>query len=156
MYRCIEIHVFSECQRQAGRILLPLSAYSRFTQITCYRRAYVTQRQCHGQQERATAMMRKTNSIENHLRAEPQTRASSSIPGKFGRSPSNSRNCIKVNSRWVARQVRYEYVTLNRGHGSVSEHRRLDPHDRVTFNSALLSARFKPDPSRVRLFFGRP
>jgi hypothetical protein len=38
-----------------------------------------------------------------------------------------------------------------RGHGLVPEHRRLDPHDRVTFNSALLSARFKPDPSRVRL-----
>ena len=97
----------------------------------------------------------KTNSIENHPRADLQTRASSSIPGKFGRSPSNSRNCIKVNSRWVARQVRYEYVTLNRGHGFVSEHRRLDPHDRVTFNSALLSARFEPDPSRVRLFYAR-
>ena len=53
------------------------------------------------------------------------------------------------------KRVRFHYVTLNRGHGLVSEHRRLDPHDRVTFNSSLLSARFEPDPLRVRLFYAR-
>src|ERR1700687_5313092 len=51
----------------------------------------------------------KTNPIENHLRGDPQKRACSSISGNFGRSLSNSRNCIKLNSCWVARQVRYEY-----------------------------------------------
>src|ERR1700730_12632601 len=53
------------------------------------------------------------------------------------------------------KRVRFQHVMLNRGHGLAPEHRRSDPHDRVTFNSALLSARFEPDPSRVRHFHAR-
>jgi len=37
------------------------------------------------------------------------------------------------------------YATPKRGYGLVPEYRRLDPHDRVTFNFTLLSARFEPD-----------
>jgi hypothetical protein len=45
-------------------------------------------------------------------------------------------------------------ATLNRGHGLVPEHRRLDPHDRISLSSTL-RARFKPNPHGFRLFFIR-